>query len=852
MRLFTTLLFFIGLITSVPAQQRVADSLKKMISQTQNLNAKFPMLFELAQHYYYELGYADSSELILRQCLESARTKALLKQEVLALTQLAVFHWETKNWTAYSMEIRQALAMSQRNGLIKEEINIQKHIAAKYYLAGNRDSGFKTINNALALTRKKNLNEEEAELEAYTAGAMADWDQEFSRKLSSHALSLAKAYKLPEVEIRALTTMAYLLSFNQMDSALSLYEEALATSKKHNLKRWEIRILHRLVAIGMGLKSRSTLYSYFNEGLRIAGELNSRVDSLDLLTTYGFMEHMTGSYPSALKKYLQILSLNKRLGRPVEDVGTMIKIGFLYGEQEDFARAFSYLNNAKVLIDQYKDTSLLVWHMYTMAETHIKLKTMDSAELYVNRCYDIASKYYSDNIPEYVLNELGDVYYELGEYHVALQHLRKSYTALSRTNADVYNIVIATHALAKTFSKLGLRDSSIHYSKITLHLAQNFQLLSFIKKSANLLKEHYKSIKGTDSAFYFQELAVAAGDSLFTLEKQRQLSDIVFEDQMEKKEIENEIEKSRIQYNSRLKLYLLSGLLAIFLLVAIFLLRANRQKQKARTKIQKAYGELKSTQAQLIQSEKMASLGELTAGIAHEIQNPLNFMNNFSEVNTELIEEMKTELDGGNISEAKAIANDIKENEIKINYHGKRADSIVKGMLQHSRSSSGKKEATNLNALADEYLRLSYHGLRARDNSFNATFKTEFDESIDNMNVIPQDLGRVFLNLYNNAFCSVHEKKKLLDGTFEPTVFLTTKRFEHRMEMSIKDNGIGIPAQVIEKIFQPFFTTKPTGQGTGLGLSLSYEIVKAHGGEIKVETKEGEYANFIIVLPLDS
>jgi signal transduction histidine kinase len=245
----------------------------------------------------------------------------------------------------------------------------------------------------------------------------------------------------------------------------------------------------------------------------------------------------------------------------------------------------------------------------------------------------------------------------------------------------------------------------------------------------------------------------------------------------------------------------------------------------------------------------LASLGELSAGIAHEIQNPLNFVNNFSDVNRELIAEMKQEINQGNTAEVKAIADDIAENEEKINHHGKRADSIVKGMLQHSRTSSGKKEPTDINALADEYLRISYHGLRAKDNRFNATFKTEFDESIGKLNVIPQDFGRVLLNLYNNAFYSINEKKKILNGTFEPTVLVTTKRFEHRIELSIKDNGTGIPEKVVEKIYQPFFTTKPTGQGTGLGLSLSYDIVKAHGGELKVETKEGEYAKFIVVLP---
>ena len=260
---------------------------------------------------------------------------------------------------------------------------------------------------------------------------------------------------------------------------------------------------------------------------------------------------------------------------------------------------------------------------------------------------------------------------------------------------------------------------------------------------------------------------------------------------------------------------------------------------------------LKQTQKQLIQAEKMVSLGELTAGIAHEIQNPLNFVNNFSEVNKELLIEMKDEMDKGNISDAKEIANDIIANEEKINHHGKRADAIVKGMLQHSRSrSAASKEPTDINKLADEYLRLAYHGLRAKDKSFNSTMKTDFHETIGNINIIPQDIGRVILNLITNAFYAVDEKKKSGVENYAPTVAVSTKKINDKTEIRVADNGNGIPQHVIDKIFQPFFTTKPTGQGTGLGLSMSYDIVKAHGGELKVETKEGEGAEFIITLPI--
>lgn len=268
--------------------------------------------------------------------------------------------------------------------------------------------------------------------------------------------------------------------------------------------------------------------------------------------------------------------------------------------------------------------------------------------------------------------------------------------------------------------------------------------------------------------------------------------------------------------------------------------------------IRSALTNLKATQAQLIQSEKMASLGELTAGIAHEIQNPLNFVNNFSELNKELLEEMNEEIEKGNMDEVKAIARDVMDNEDKIKHHGQRAEAIVKGMLEHSRTSSARKEPTDINALCDEYLRLAYHGLRAKDKSFNATMETHFDTLLPKIEVIPQDIGRVVLNLIINAFQAVNERNKKGEEGYKPKVTITTQlTANNQLLIAIKDNGPGIPEHIKGKIFQPFFTTKPTGQGTGLGLSLSYDIVKAHGGEIKLESKVGEGTTFNVILPID-
>ncbi len=271
---------------------------------------------------------------------------------------------------------------------------------------------------------------------------------------------------------------------------------------------------------------------------------------------------------------------------------------------------------------------------------------------------------------------------------------------------------------------------------------------------------------------------------------------------------------------------------------------------KQKEELQKTLHELESTQSQLIHAEKMASLGELTAGIAHEIQNPLNFVNNFSEINGELLEEMKVAIENQDYEEVKALISDITENEKKINLHGKRADSIVKGMLQHSRTSTGQKELTDINALCDECMRLSYHGLRAKDKTFNAGFETKFDEQLSKINVLPQEIGRVILNLCNNAFYATNAKKKTAGNDYKPTVTIKTAAADNGVEIRVHDNGSGIPQQIIDKIFQPFFTTKPTGQGTGLGLSMSYDIItKAHNGTLQVESQENIGTTFIINLP---
>ncbi len=561
-----------------------------------------------------------------------------------------------------------------------------------------------------------------------------------------------------------------------------------------------------------------------------------------------FAFNVTGNYPMALKEALNFdrsYELLRKGGRL--SIGTShYFVGVLYMEMNDYPAAIDMFRqtidaNRKVgwpMTDNFFTYSQL-------ARVYLALNRLDSALWYAQTGYDLGSK--SKGFKKYfslAIAALGTVHVALHHYKLAEDLFRYGIQQSGEFN-NIYFLAQNYLNLASLFQKENLKDSSIYYANISLHLSLSHNFGDVNLNASKLLTAIYDSKGIADSTLKYMRIMLAAKDSVFSQSKGQQFRQMAFDEIQRQQKISADKER----YQNRIRLYALAAGLIVFLLVAFILYRNNRQKQKAKIKIEKAYAELKSAQAQLIQSEKMASLGELTAGIAHEIQNPLNFVNNFSEVNKELLEELKDEAKSGNNDKVIAIANDVIENSKKINHHGKRADAIVKGMLQHSRKSEGVKEPTDINALCDEYLRLSYHGLRAKDKNFNADFKTDFDEGIGKINIVPQDIGRVILNLINNSFYAVTEKRKTANEEYESTVTVSTKKAGDKVLISVKDNGNGIPQNIVEKIFQPFFTTKPTGQGTGLGLSLSYDIIKAHGGEIKVETKEGEGSEFIIQIP---
>ena len=470
----------------------------------------------------------------------------------------------------------------------------------------------------------------------------------------------------------------------------------------------------------------------------------------------------------------------------------------------------------------------------------------DSAAYYEKKAVKIFKKL-NFNEP-FVYELLGEIAMKSGRNKEALRYYKiseRNAIAGNRLRAlsDVYNNI------SKFFKTMDLPDSALYYAHKGLGVSQHLGQKSTSLAAAKLLSGLYEQGNPKESLHYLK-MADAYRDSLFSEVNLRAVQTIVARE----KERRQELVAAKTAYQNKLRLYLLFTGLAFLLLISLILYRNYKKSKKANQTLKNTLDDLKSTQAQLIQAEKMASLGELTAGIAHEIQNPLNFVNNFSEVSGELIDEMDEELDKGDIREAKEIAGDIRQNLEKILTHGQRADGIVKGMLQHSRGSSGEKEPTDINALADEYLRLSYHGLRARDKSFTADFKLDADSNLSKVNVVPQDIGRVLLNLINNAFYAVSEKAKQNRDGYKPSVLVSTLQITppsggRGVEIRVKDNGPGIPDEVKKKIFQPFFTTKPTGQGTGLGLSMSYDIVKVHGGNLTVDSRQDKGTEFIIQLP---
>ncbi|MGZ3765505.1 MAG: tetratricopeptide repeat-containing sensor histidine kinase [Mucilaginibacter sp.] len=562
-----------------------------------------------------------------------------------------------------------------------------------------------------------------------------------------------------------------------------------------------------------------------------------------------------GDYGKAMQFYFKNLTLEKENKDQYGIIQTYNNIGSTYVQKGEFKKALQYLKLGQEKLKIYTDTAAKINKRYTNIESYLlenlgqvflKTKKIDSAEQYFIRSSKLSQKIGNNELYGIYYNDFGEVETARGNKTAAIKNFKRAIEIIMPFD-DLSNLDQSYLDMSKTYSKFGQPDSAIFYAKDALASAQKGRFLQDVLNASKLLYSLYDDQHNIPEAYKYYKIASLTNDSLFNQDKVRELLSIDFEE----KQRQQEIAAQQQAYQDTLRTYLLVAIILFLVTLAIVFWRNNRQNKKAKVQIQQTLDELRVTQTQLIQSEKMASLGELTAGIAHEIQNPLNFVNNFSEVSIELLDEMEAELKLGQTDDAIDIAGDVKQNLEKIRHHGQRADGIVKGMLQHSRASSGKKEPTNINTLADEYLRLAYHGLRAKDKTFNSEMVTFFDEGLPLIDTIPQDIGRVLLNLFTNAFYAVHQKEKTAAAGYQPVVELTTGVKDGYIQIKVKDNGTGIPEHIKDKIMQPFFTTKPTGEGTGLGLSMSYDIVvKGHAGMIDVETKEGQYTEFTISLPL--
>ena len=627
---------------------------------------------------------------------------------------------------------------------------------------------------------------------------------------------------------------------HKKDSLLQL----LSTAKEDTLK---VNIIKELGIYYENYSSYDSALMTYHQGLELANRIKYRNGKTELQFLIGFCAWRFGDFPTAIKIGYSLLENAKQEKDTSLIVSSYAILFNSYRDQGDYNEALELALEGLHLSIRPKGDKCDFCGVATasIGSIYYWKENYDSALFYLNK----SLTYHKDFSYGWILLMTGRTFDKLASSKLALDYLYRSIDALS-DEENFKDLAGAYMSISNLFVRINQTDSAIHYGKLALRIARKKSFNKELLETYLTLSSIYKKID-SDTALAYLQSAMAINNTIYNQDKQRQITSHKFNELLRK----NEIEAAALDYQNQIRTNALLGITFTLVVIAIFLFRNTRVKQKAKHRIEQAYDRLKSTQSQLIQSEKMASLGELTAGIAHEIQNPLNFVNNFSEVSTELIDEMKSELATGNVQLATEISNDLKQNLEKINHHGKRAADIVKGMLQHSRSSLGVKEPTGINALADEYLRLAYHGLRAKDKSFNAKFETNFDLALPKANVIPQDIGRVILNLITNAFYVVNERTKnqqpaTKNEPYTPTVIVSTKKVGNAVEIRVKDNGNGIPDSIKEKIFQPFFTTKPTGQGTGLGLSLSYDIVKAHGGELKVETKEGEGSEFIIKLPI--
>ena len=692
-----------------------------------------------------------------------------------------------------------------------------------------------------------------------TVNCQAQFNNTNRLKIKLASLKQKAGYQTDTAYINTVNKIAFLYADRHPDSAFYILDGIPEQCKAIGFSSGETDSYNILGNAWQTKGNFEKALEYYDLAYTLAQKINYKTALPGLLGNIGLVYLNQGNYAVALQKFYASLAAAETVNDKMVIRSSFNNIGTIHFYQGKMDEAEIAYQKTLEISRSVLDTTGMITAYNNLGEVNLEQNAPSKALSNLSIAYQLAS---IKNVPDMlvaVTNTLGDAYIRLDSLQKAAGYFETALTLSSRLG-NARATCKALLGLAKVQTKQGLFNVALANAQQALAKAQEMGQAQLLRDANELVADILEKMgQGSAALPYYKQYKIYA-DSLVSIESERAAANYKAGYEFSKKELE--FQRKTLQQ----RWLIFSALAALFTLVIIVLIISKSRKRLSITykdlqhknliiegqkkKAEETLSQLKAAQTQLIQSEKMASLGELTAGIAHEIQNPLNFVNNFSEVSTELLDEMKLELDKGNTDDAKEIANDVIQNLEKIAIHGKRADAIVKGMLQHSRSSTGQMEPTDINKLSDEYLRLAYQGLRAKDKSFNATMKTDFDETLGKVNVVPQDIGRVILNLLTNAFYVVDEKKKSGVEGYEPTVSISTKKLVDKVLISVKDNGDGIPQKVLDKIFQPFFTTKPTGQGTGLGLSLSYDIVKAHGGELKVETSEGEGSEFIIKLPI--
>ena len=663
-------------------------------------------------------------------------------------------------------------------------------------------------------------------------------------------LQLAAHKQLDTTRVNLLNSLSDAVRPNDYTEALELGRQALELAKTLRYSKGEA---NALMAIGAAYGDRNDYVkalAYLTQASQHFNKLADTIGKARVAGQMGWIDTQRGDYVPALSLGLFTLDQAEKLNDQRLLQRTRLRLAGLYTLLGDFDQSFTYYSQALEQFEKAQQTPGICQTLNGIGDLYRTAGNLSEATRYYNKALRLARRLNSERLQAEVESNLAAVDVQTGEYQQALitgHHALK--TLLARGEYEV--IAWVQTSLAQAHLKLGRPDSAVYYGQRSWNLSRQIGYKEASRDASAILSLAYAEQKNFKDAYQFQVAHTAYNDTLSGRQIRQQLAVL----QQKARSAERHAQaRLREEESRRQRQWLITALIGIALLgvVAAALWRSNRQQQRANIQLRQKQAELKATQNQLIQTEKMASLGELTAGIAHEIQNPLNFVNNFSEVSIELIDELTQEQTKPqrDVELEAELLNDLKQNLQKISHHGGRASSIVRGMLQHSRASSGQREPTDLNALADEYLRLAYHGLRAKDKTFNAELKTDFGLGLEKVPVIPQDMGRVLLNLFNNAFYATQQRQKQGESAYQPTVFITTKRAGNSAEITVKDNGTGIPEAAREKIFQPFFTTKPTGEGTGLGLSMSYDIVtKGHNGNLRVESHENQGAVFHITIP---